>query len=55
MKDPGRVRYACKGGGYPVIELGCFVTMHDGLWKILPPYRPSFSPPHKVLVSSGYR
>ena len=37
----------------PDIDLGCSSAMHEGLWHILPPFRPSVSPLHRVLVSSG--
>ena len=43
------------GGGGHVIELGCFVDMHDELWQSFPPFGPLVIPPHRVLVSSGER
>ena len=55
MKDSGRVRWEWKGRSDHDMELGCFVAMHGGLCHSLPPFRPSVSPPHRVLVSSRER
>ena len=55
IRDPGRVRYVWKERSDPVMELGCFSTIHDRLWQSLPPFMPLVSPPHKVLVSYGDR